>query len=379
MKVILSYPWLGALYWWMQGTGDYAISARSQHPHYRHLYGNAEQNVDVALATTVVFEDVIVAAADTRFPQSTSPSSEIARIASLSLTADWEARLEEQNLAGSVAKDVLEDPYIKMILRRVPWKAKAAVIEDAIVDAYLIGKYHSPLICGAGRYRIIDRLINLGVVTKEMVTGTPIFHLNEGPHSLGEEGLMATGLESYVELAALSFRSEDVPALATVKNQPVIREYAEGFQNALLRTREPGPTLNQLMTEAVHSSHVASQISGVLSFVSRGLSFLGLFPGFSAAGIPAVLTDWISVLIGAQGGRRAWYESAQLFSDMNRLRLLDSPLEAPDKSTRLACHGRALMLDAPINLSPQGGGQVRCTCPEDAAKFARMVAAVSST
>ena len=308
MNVILSYPFVGAFYWWIQSKGEYAMSTRPSHPYYRHLYGDVQNHLDMALAATVIFDEVYITAADSGYPNSTQKGGETTRINGLSVTADWDVLFAAQGMESDVLEDALLDPILSRILGKVPRQARPHVLRDAISDAMLVGKYRVPLICGAGRSAIINRLISIGLVTKEMLTGSPLFRLGERSIPLESHRQVASHLESYVRLSALSFRSEDVAALTKVKTDRSIRGYAEGFQTAVVQAGDSRLELADLMSEAVKSSRVASQVSGALSLTSRSLSFASLIPALAPAAVPAVVADWVSILIGQTQHQRSWYE-----------------------------------------------------------------------
>src|SRR4051794_29031318 len=66
MQVVLSHPFSGAFYWWLAAQSD-SGEPREKRPrstYYRTLYGNVDRNLDVALTSLVVFEEIVLAGAD---------------------------------------------------------------------------------------------------------------------------------------------------------------------------------------------------------------------------------------------------------------------------------------------------------------------------
>jgi hypothetical protein len=329
MKVILSFPYIGALYWWMQKNR----SAPALGAYYRHLFGRVEEHLDLALANIVIFDEIVTGGADTFYPESREkrhPKETL--IPSIGLTADWEATRRGYEIVDEIREDLIRDSVIRKIIRNVPAYAKAAVLEDAVIDAILLGKYRVPLISAPGRKGIIDRLIQLGVVTKEMLTGSSIFELGERPFSFEESQRLTDSITDYVNLTALTFASGDVESLARVKSDNVIRDYAQEFQRAVILGDNSIP-LDQLVLETWRRSQTSSMISKALAFGGRGLSFASLFPGGAPVAAPGVAMDWLGVLVGQNSRRNSWYEFGPQIKRLESINSLESKMRRLENET----------------------------------------------
>src|SRR5580693_846833 len=72
MKIILSHPYSGAVHWWfgqLQRVGGDQALKRPYSGYYRTLYGSDIDNfIDIALACLVIFDEIVIPAADAAFP-----------------------------------------------------------------------------------------------------------------------------------------------------------------------------------------------------------------------------------------------------------------------------------------------------------------------
>lgn len=311
MKIILSHPYAGALLWWMQSGSEWADPKVPQHPYYRHLYGNVDKFKDLALACTVVFDEIVMAAADFGYPDAhvTDDYRKI-RIPSLSLSADWDPVYESQALTRPIVGDLLRDQVIDRIISRVPENLKSQVIEDCIVDILLMREYECPLISSVGRRALVVRLLELEVVAASSAPST--MYLPSG-QSLADElsgTFNADQLDRYVEMVGLMFRSPDVASLSDIKSNAKIRAYASRFQDVLVDNPSGGEEhLLEAISDAWRSRELAETVKSGFSIAGRGLTILGLIP------VVGTVTGVISV--GSEAGemgadqfakRHAWYE-----------------------------------------------------------------------
>jgi hypothetical protein len=321
MKVVLSHPYSGALYWWLaaqSGVGGSQQEKRPSHSYYRTLYGNVDRNLDIALACCVVFEEVVLPGADVPYPQFDRLSDEEMRLAALELFSSWEPIHEAHQLLRPHEEELLRDPIIHSVLKTVPVDSQRMALLYAVADVLLTQAHAAPVLCTTGRRRIVLRLIELGIVeVPAQVAG-----------AVRDSHGLIDGLEGYFALPGLTFTSSTIDQLATVKWHEKIRSYAESFQNALPSGTGDGfdPLLEKI-AEAWSASEVATEIGGAFSTTSRSLGPLGLVPGVGAvAGAGAMAADGASALAQHRAERLHWYELSPEIVRIESLRDLETEL-----------------------------------------------------
>jgi hypothetical protein len=168
VKVILSHPFSGAIYWWfanqISGGYDHA-SKRPGHPYYRTLYGNVDKHLDIALACAVVFDDIILPAADAVLRAGNLPPEDQTKFPELNMsTSEWALIRHAQEAVDPISDDLLTDPVISSVLRRVPADMRSMALRYAAADILMTSEYSVPIICASGRRKIVRRLIELDVI-----------------------------------------------------------------------------------------------------------------------------------------------------------------------------------------------------------------------
>lgn len=312
LRVILSHPYSGALHWWMQSANEWAHSTRPDHPYYRHLYGKVNDHLDVALACTVIFDEIILPAADAQYPESTiSADYRKVEIPSLGLLADWDpvqaSRKALENIAGDIAKDI----KISRILAKVPKHLRAQVVLDVATDMLLQSEYKAPVISSSGRRAMLVRLAELGILA-DLGVPTKRASSTSGAGNKPPETLATIGeLTNYVSVTGLSFRSPDIKTLSDIKSNSTVRNYAKSFQNVLIPKKKSTATVDLFdsIRQAWKSQELQNRISGGFTTTSRAFSVLGLIPGIG--------TIAEAVAMGADAGaiasekleqKNSWYE-----------------------------------------------------------------------
>ncbi|WP_159803603.1 hypothetical protein [Arthrobacter zhaoguopingii] len=311
MKIILSHPYAGALLWWMQSGNEWSDPKVPQHPYYRHLYGNVDKFKDLALACTVVFDEIVMAAADFGYPDSqvTDDYRKI-HIPSLSLSADWDPVYESQTLTRPIVGDLLRDPVIARIISRVPKNLKSRVIEDCIADILLMREYECPLISSVGRRGLVVRLLELDVVAASSTSSS--IYLPSGQSLADElsETFNADQLNRYVEMVGLMFRSPDVASLSNIKSNDKIRAYASRFQDVLVDNPSGGEDhLLEAISDAWRNRELAEKVKSGFSMAGRGLTILGLIPVVgTVSGVIGLGSEASEIAADQFAKRHAWYE-----------------------------------------------------------------------
>jgi hypothetical protein len=319
VRVILSHPFSGALHWWLAAQSD-AVGQqekRPTHPYYRALYGDVDRNLDIALACAVLFEEVVLPAADAPYPGFVSDAGDL-RLPALEMITSWETVAEADALLRPVEAELFRDPVLRRVFDALPLDEQRLGLLYATTDVLLTQIHEAPVLCALGRRRVVLRLLELGFLT--VPSGVA--------EAIKQSGDLLAGLETYFGLISLKFTSETVDALAEVKWNEKIRRYAEGFQAALSdpTARHPDALLESLAS-AWGSGDLATHISGAFSATSRSLAATGLLPGVgTVTGLVGIGADAASALASRRAETFRWYEFGPEVRRYESLRDLEQEL-----------------------------------------------------
>jgi hypothetical protein len=320
MKVVLSHPFSGAVFWWLAVQSGEDLSRGPPKWYRQTLYGDVNRNLDVALACLVVFEEVIIAMAETPYgPEFEWLPNDAQRLPALELTSDYEALNEAGFILDRPIQDeLLADPVIRSVVGRLPLGAQQMGLLYATTDVVLTQLHSAPVLCAPGRRKVVLRLIELGVVPVTKGTATTI----------RQSGGLVEGLTSYANVVSLRFTSDTTESLADVKWNDLIRKYAEGFQHALVSSADAEPgQLYQDLASAWESAELAGKFAGAFSTTSSVMGPAGLIPGVgTVASAIQMATDASGRLAEERSQTFRWYELGPEIRRYESLRDLERAL-----------------------------------------------------
>jgi hypothetical protein len=318
VKAILSHPFSGALYWWMDNQNPYSPGSREkkpQHPYYRTLYGDVDRHLDTAIACAVVYEEIVLPPADAHMPGVVSdPSYRKHTIPELEISTDWDLMRQARDTIEPHINDLERDSEITRILRTVPTGAWRQVIIDAANDAAMSRELGLSVICSPGRRALMARLVDLGVAP--------------GPTSGDAGEALTTQLSDYVNVIGLRFNSTTVESLAKVKWQEDIRSYASVFQEVMAGEGSTLESLYETIGIAWLNSETATQVAGSFSAVSRVMNFAGLVPGVgTVTGVLGIAADGAAALAQRRVEAHRWYELGPTIQKVESLQRLEARIQ----------------------------------------------------
>ena len=168
VKIILSHPFSGALYWWFANQLSSTPEPKTHgHPYYRTLYADVDKNLDIALSCTVIFDEIVIPPADAWFPRDEDSylDRQVSTNTDLSISVvDWAVHSYVYDTLNPIKNDLLADPVIQRVLSHVPARVRDMALIDAGIDIVTAAQYRAPIICATGRMRIIARLVELGML-----------------------------------------------------------------------------------------------------------------------------------------------------------------------------------------------------------------------
>lgn len=210
MKAILSHPFSGALHWWFaaqSGAGGEQQSKRPRHPYYRALYDEVDENLDVALLFSVVFDELVLPAVDAPYPMFEGDARKQLRLAPLEITADWSLVFEATERLRPIEDDLRHDHVIAPLISGLSDEAQRLALLYATADVLLADAHAAPVLCAPGRRRVVLRLMELNVAP-----------VSSGlAETIDAAGGLVEGIDAYAEVVGLSFASRTIDALSDVK------------------------------------------------------------------------------------------------------------------------------------------------------------------
>ena len=312
MNAILSYPYSGAIYWWAAVHGEYGgdqSSTRPAHLYYRTLYGKPESNVDVALALSIVFDDLFLPAVDAVTPGVTRgvPNH-------LAFHVDWSLAHEASAICERHQSELLNDESLALFLEQVPTAGRAQVLHDAIQDILLSLEHDAPVISSTGRRDIILRLVDLDVIPGSATTASRV----------ADSAGTAEAVRHYGAITGMMFASDRPDLLGRLKGDSTIRAYAAEFTKAL-QSSSPNK-LEHLIDSMRNAWDAAGRMkvaSEIFTTTTRVLGPIGLIPGVGTlAGAVSMASDAAGLATARESRNLRWYElgpEVQRVKSLNRL------------------------------------------------------------
>lgn len=319
MKVILSHPYVGPIYWWFDQERQYAHPKKPGHPYYAALFGDVDRHLDVALACALIYEEFIVPAADAVHPgmgdmRHFSP-------ADLGLeVSEWDPIHEAHRLSEHVRADWQADPVLAKLLAGKPESEVGLELHYAVADVLLAAAYNAPVLCSNGRRAVVRRLIELGVVPAHPGVAA----------AFSSDKSVTEMVDSYAKVAGLTFGADSLSDFADLKWMSPLREYADGFQRAL---DEPSTRstddLYEAIAKALETEALAKRVQGAFDATGHVMDLVGLVPGIgTVTGLIGLGSNAAAHAAEKQAARVRWFELSDAVAGVRRRSALEAELDA---------------------------------------------------
>ncbi len=263
MKVILSYPYSGCLYWWFAREHRPALKKRELgHSYYASLYGDVERYLDVALTCALIYDDFVIPAADATYPG----LGDLRHFAPADLgiqVSEWDPLREAQRIIEPVRENWRSDPILSVLLSDMSEPEVDMELEYAVADVLLSSEYAAEVVCSDGRRAVVRRLAELGIIA-----------------SAPEDKLRSELVDCYTRVTGLTFGVDGVRRFIDLKWMSPLRDYADRFRHAIespdTRSTEDFYTA---IARAMESIALAEHIHGTFEAASHTMCLVGLVPG----------------------------------------------------------------------------------------------------
>ena len=319
MKVILSHPYCGPIYWWFEQERSSALSKKPKHSYYASLFGDVDSHLDVALACALIYEDFVIPAADAVYPG----LGELKHFCPADLgleVSQWDPVHEARRLSESVCESWRSDPVLRPLLSGKTESEVGMELHYAVADVLLAAEYDAPVLCSDGRRAVVRRLIELGAVGAHPDVAT----------TFSSEGSVSQLVDSYAKVAGLTFGVDGIRQFADLKWMSPLREYADGFQRVLNNPRTRSvDDLYEAIASALESKALAERVQGAFEATGHVMDLAGLVPGIgTVAGLAGLGTD-----AGASTARNRiehvrWFELSEAVAGARRRLALEAELRA---------------------------------------------------
>jgi hypothetical protein len=314
-KIILAHPFSGAIYSYFSdqmggGAANTEVLARS-HSYYRTLYGkNYASNVDLALCFLLMYDEVWIAPADNRWPDSSIDPGNRAYIPELGLNADWDDfHKSTSGTDGRFVDNLLDEPRLQTVLRtmKIPQPYWNILVQYALYEANLSARLRIPILCSPGRRALISVLIDIL---------EPSLH----PQFTGKQEIQFVDI--YRQHVGLALAPKSLDHLMKVKRNPAVRKYGNAFlavveesYNSELSTEI---SVAEAILDAMDSEATASMCSGTLNWGAKLFKLAG-----ASTGLPLAFSLGSKL---AEGRKEAagWYEfGGSIEHEISRIQIRD--------------------------------------------------------
>lgn len=283
-KIVLGWPYSGALYAYIDGQINGDASARLHHDYYRTLYGvNFKKFVEHALMLVLIYDEVHLAPADAAWPESKLSDSRDLH-PELGLSAPWTDGYQSlfADEHGHVQR-YLRDAKIASLLP-TGWAARQ-ILSSIIYESALSVRLECELLCAPSRKTIIHRMLEIDRPSLHPTTASP---------------QKIEIINNYMQASGLLLAPSGIDDLAMLKSSKNIRAYTSSFVDFLGRQESvTKASLEEAMyrraREALETEEIASRVGGIFSWIGTFFRVGDMGPpGVGALVTPAgaALNEW---------------------------------------------------------------------------------------
>jgi hypothetical protein len=267
-KVILAYPYSGALYRYFRDQLDTSSSSGILgHPYYRTLYGSqAHKYIELALNFLLLYDEVHITPADNHWPRSKLNPDSHGEVTELALFADWEhSRKGDYSEAQRYVGYLCDHPKVQALLgtiQNIPQQHWRQIINQALFEASKSAQSRIPILCSPGRRALISTLVEIQAPSLH-----PLFS-NQNEVKFVDE---------YRELTGFAIMPSSLDDLMDIKHDKELRTYGSAFIKAAGEHRGVAQVTKQAVAkaalEAMETEIVSKRFVGALDWAT---SFLRL-------------------------------------------------------------------------------------------------------
>jgi hypothetical protein len=256
-KVIPAFPYEGALYWLFSSYKEPLNEIG--HPYYQSLFGvDADRIVSRASALACLFEEIIMAPANSELPEDSS-----LRVSSNRKYGEWD---DEQR---DIAEALLNRPAIQRLVADKPYFAdgygRLQFLCRTIAQMRMVSDNEAILLGNSFFGQLYNEII-------KQVGGNYFANNREKVWTLGLDTLNVVGLD---------FGTADMETFVSVRQSREISEYAGEFRQAISQaasSKDLQSELLRLMKKALDYESIARHTTGAFQTIGSAANLGGLIP-----------------------------------------------------------------------------------------------------
>ena len=303
-KIVLGHPFSGALYAYFDkelNEGRFIESSR-YHGYYRTLYGkHFDAYIEIALTLSLIYDTVIVPAADTTFPDYEKYQSNGEYYnPEFGLYFTWRDEANQRHIISEKIERAIADKGVSALLWNIPKPVHEQIIAEVYFELSMANKFNATLFTIGKRQALAKRIAEIE---------------NEATPELSQKNKIKV-ISSYLDITGLLFQPMNIESFYYLKTEKELRGYSTSFLNIMedFTSRNPVKVKEDLLLlikEAMSSDKLNSKISGVFEGSSAIMNYVGLIPiAGTVAGMVGIGTDLLARGVNKLNEKHKWFELA---------------------------------------------------------------------
>jgi hypothetical protein len=320
-KIVLGHPLSGALYAYFDkelNEGRHIESSKT-HSYYKTLYGkHFETYIDIALTLSLIYDTVILPAADNSFPDFEKYESNGEYYnPEFGLYFTWRDEANYRHIVNDKIQRAIADKEVSALLWNIPKHVHEQIISEVYFELSMANKFNATLFTLGRRQALAKRIAEIE---------------NEKTPDLSETSKIKV-VSSYLDITGLLFQPMDIQSFYYLKTEKDLREYSTSFLKVVEDFAPENPTdikreLLLLIKEAISKDKLHSKISGVFEGSSTIMNYVGLIPvAGTVAGLVGIGTDWAARGVDKLNERHKWYELASQIEKIKSMERINAALK----------------------------------------------------
>ncbi len=291
-KVILGYPYANSLYWLTGRENPNSWYYKEKrypggHSYYERLYGNhSQENINNAISLSLLFDDVILIAADAYFPnlKSTDGKFRVDQGLGIKIYSDWD-KMQEFRIREEEVDIFLKDKDIAGLIGKNDKYTIYAIINEIILQNYLANEYNAVILGGEKHLFLSKKVLNI---------------LNKKPKVDDKDLSLKNyleGVNDIFQLQGINYKINEYDDFAYLKENKAIIKYANSFKDRLDEILR-GEKYNE--KELIESILEVFETNETKSYIAKGLGITATVAGILS--LVALYSNPITATIGTVAG-----------------------------------------------------------------------------
>lgn len=318
-KIVLGHPLSGAIYAYFDKELNEGYSTKSANSYYKTLYGkHFESYIDIALTLALIYDNVILSAADNAIPDSQKYQSGGEYYnPDFGLYLAWGSEVIHYDFLEEKIKNILQDSQIKNLLNGIPIPAHWQIIREVYLDLEMANKFNAPLFTLGRRQALAQRVSEIEQFGETEMSGKTQIKI----------------ISNYLDITGLLFQPVDIQSFYYLKSEKDLRDYSKSFLD-LINNYQHDESIDlrkQLLLaikEAMSKDSLNSKTSGIFNVSSTVMNYVGLIPvAGTVAGLVGIGAELAATGLDKVNEKNKWYEFASQIEKTKSMERIHSALK----------------------------------------------------